>query len=231
MKRIIFGLMLVISFSQCATETKNTIISGTVQGLKKGQLLIQELNDTVLVTLDSIAVQGNADFKFSVDVQEPEVLYLALIFQDSVTPTKYIPFFAERGAVNIQTDLENFELDYAVSGSQNQTVWNEYRQLMRRYNEKKLDYIKEELSAMQSGNTSETENWRTQQQKLMTSRYLATVNFAKNHRDMAIAPYLMLLEIPDVNVKYHDTIYKLLSPEIKNSKYGNALESFILEQN
>jgi len=69
-----------------------------------------------------------------------------------------------------------------------------------------------------------------QREKLLRARYLATVNFAKNHKDMPIAPYLMLAEIPDVNLKYHDTIYKLLSPKIKNSKYGKALELFMNQQ-
>ena len=231
MKRVIFGLMMVMAFSQCTTENKNTVISGAVDGLKKGNLLVQELSDTLLVTLDSIHVEGNAHFTFNIDLTEPQVLYLALIFQDSVTQTKYIPFFAEPGIITVDTSLENYEVDYTITGSKNEALWNDYRQLMSRYKQRKLDYIKEELSAMQTGNVADIETWRVQQQKLMTSRYLATVNFAKNHQDMAIAPYLMLLEIPDVNPKYHDTIFKLLRPEIKNSKYGIALESFILQQN
>ena len=231
MKRVIFGLMMFMAFSQCTTENKNTVISGAVDGLKKGHLLVQELSDTLLVTLDSIHVEGNARFTFNIDLTEPQVLYLALIFQDSVTQTKYIPFFAEPGIITVDTSLENYEVDYTITGSKNEALWNDYRQLMSRYKQRKLDYIKEELSAMQTGNVADIETWRVQQQKLMTSRYLATVNFAKNHQDMAIAPYLMLLEIPDVNPNYHDTIFKLLRPEIKNSKYGIALESFILQQN
>lgn len=68
------------------------------------------------------------------------------------------------------------------------------------------------------------------QKKLLSSRYLATVNFAKNNHDLEIAPYLMLSEVPNANLKYHDTIYKLLTPKIKDSKYGKALESFIQQR-
>ncbi|MDB9783237.1 DUF4369 domain-containing protein, partial [Winogradskyella sp.] len=111
MKRVIFGLMMVMAFSQCTTENKNTVISGAVDGLKKGHLLVQELSDTLLVTLDSIHVEGNAHFTFNIDLAEPQVLYLALIFQDSVTQTKYIPFFAEPGIITVDTSLENYEVD------------------------------------------------------------------------------------------------------------------------
>ncbi len=99
-----------------------------------------------------------------------------------------------------------------------------------RYNDRQLELIQAELTASQNNKRSEAERIQMQREKLLRARYLATVNFAKNHKDMPIAPYLMLAEIPDVNLKYHDTIYKLLSPEIKNSKYGKALELFMNQQ-
>jgi len=40
----------------------------------------------------------------------------------------------------------------------------------------------------------------------------------------------MLSEVYDANVKYLDTVYKSLTPKIKDSKYGIALESFIQER-
>ncbi len=54
-----------------------------------------------------------------------------------------------------------------------------------------------------------------------------TVNFAMNHQEYELAPYLMLSEIYNSNTKYLDTVYKSLTPKIKDSKYGKALESLI----
>ena len=54
-----------------------------------------------------------------------------------------------------------------------------------------------------------------------------TVNFAMNHKEYELAPYLMLSEIYNSNTKYLDTVYKALTPKIKDSKYGKSLESFI----
>ena len=64
----------------------------------------------------------------------------------------------------------------------------------------------------------------------LSSKYLATVNFALNNKDKEVAPYLLLTEIYDANIKYLDTVYTSLTPKIKDSKYGTLLESFISER-
>ncbi len=40
----------------------------------------------------------------------------------------------------------------------------------------------------------------------------------------------MLSEVSNANIKYLDTVYVNLTPKIKDSKYGKALESFIIER-
>ena len=44
---------------------------------------------------------------------------------DSVTETRYMPFFAEPGKLTIHTSLKNFEYDQNITGSKNQMVWDE----------------------------------------------------------------------------------------------------------
>ena len=54
-------------------------------------------------------------------------------------------------------------------------------------------------------------------------KYLFTANFALNHKDFEIAPYLALSEIKDINLKYLDTIQKSMSPKVSKSLYGKQL--------
>ena len=61
-------------------------------------------------------------------------------------------------------------------------------------------------------------------------KYLYTVNFALNNKDSEVAPYIALSEIYDANINLLDTINKVLTPEIKASKYGKKLEEFIAER-
>ena len=48
-----------------------------------------------------------------------------------------------------------------------------------------------------------------------------------NNSDYEIAPYLVLSEAYDANIKYLDTVYHGLSPRVKDSKYGKELEAYI----
>jgi len=230
MRRLALALLAITGIYGCSNTQGNTLINGQIKGLNKGQLLLQKIDDTMLVSMDSLRIYASPEFSFSIDLTEPEVLYLALKFDDSITQTRYLPFFAEPGTLEIKTSLKGFGYDQTVTGSKNQNSWNEFKLLQGRYNDKQLELIQAELLANQNDNTEEIKRIQQQREKLLRARYLATVNFAKNHKDLALAPYLMLAEIPDVNVKYHDTIYKLLTPEIKNSKYGKALELFMNQQ-
>lgn len=222
--------LIALTLANCTNDSHTFQLEGEVMGLKKGTLLLQRLEDTSYTTLDSMVIDGKSQYSFSSVLAEPEVLFLTMRFSDSLRTEKRIPFFAEPHPMQITATLKNYELENKVTGSLNQEKWEEYQTLMARYNYRYLDLVQKQFDAMKSGNDSVIGAVEAQQQRLLGSRYLATVNFAKNHNDMELAPYLMLSEVYDAQIKYHDTIYSLLTQKIKDSKYGKAMESFIEER-
>jgi hypothetical protein len=62
---------------------------------------------------------------------------------------------------------------------------------------------------------------------LLKRRYLFTVNFALNHKQSEVAPYLALTELYNAKIKFLDTINNVLTPQVKASKYGKNLQQFI----
>ncbi|MEM7087885.1 MAG: DUF4369 domain-containing protein [Bacteroidota bacterium] len=232
MKHYFSVLALFILLASCGGDPSENsmLLSGEVRGLKKGNLYLQKVTDTAYVTLDSLIVDGTAIFSFSEEVTAPEVFYLTLTFQDSSNVIKRLPFFAEAGSVTVNTTLENYERDAQIVGSVNQEKLNQYKILMKRYNDKNLDLIKKGFDALKENNDSLVAANKLEQDKLLKNRYLAAVNFAINNGAYEVAPYITLNEIFDINTKYLDTIYTSLTPKIKDSKYGKALESFIKER-
>lgn len=224
---IIFGLFLLIG---CSSSEHEMNLTGEISGLRKGTIYLQKIDDTTLITLDSMKVDGKALFHFNAEIMSPEVYYITMQFADSLKTEKSIAFFAEPSEIIVNSKLENFEIESMVSGSVNHQKWEDYQQLMKRYKDKNLELIEQQFNALKDGKDSIAQAVEGMQRKLLSSRYLATVNFAKNNNDFEIAPYLMLSEVANANLKYHDTIYKLLTPKIKDSKYGKALESFIQER-
>lgn len=230
MRYFMYSLFAFVTLYSCDSSHSKMKLSGTIEDLRKGTVLLQKFDDTLFKTVDSVIINGEANFLFSVPIEHPEVYYLTMRLNDSLQTEKRIPFFAEASDIVFHSKLKNFEIESSIKGSINQEKWEAYRLLMKRYNDKNLELIEQQFNALKAGQDSLSEALKFQQEKLVSSRYLATVNFAKNHQDFEIAPYLMLTEVYDANVKYLDTIYKLLSPKIKDSKYGKALESLIIDR-
>lgn len=66
--------------------------------------------------------------------------------------------------------------------------------------------------------------------QLLRAKYLYTVNFAINNKELEIAPYLAVHEIYDVNIIFLDTIYGSLPKEVRKSIYGKALKDLLKER-
>ena len=205
-------------------------LSGNVKGLKKGTLLLQKIEDSSLVSIDSVGIDGDPNFTFVEEIQSPEMFYLYLRLKDGTLREDRIPFFAEPGEIIINTSLKKFGNDYIVRGSKNEQALDDYKKLMQRFADRDLDLIKEELTAQKEGSDSLLGTIKQKKMNALSSKYLATVNFALNNKDKEVAPYLLLTEIYDANIKYLDTVYTSLTPKIKDSKYGSLLESFISER-
>jgi hypothetical protein len=229
--RYILSLVIVfLSVISCTNDTEMMNITGTVKGLKKGTILFQKFEDTVLVTIDSVVVDGNSNFSFSDKVESPEIYYLYVRLKDGSLRDDRITFFAENSDINISTNLKNFGSAAVVSGSRNDSVFKEYLKLKNRYVTRNLSLIEERLKLDAVVKDSSAIKIEEKQRALHTSKYLATINFALNHKEYELAPYLVLSEVYDAKTKYIDTVYKALSPKIKDSKYGKELESFIINR-
>jgi hypothetical protein len=222
--------ILLFSLIGCATDTEMMNLSGTVKGLKKGTLLLQKFEDTVLVTVDSVVVDGTSDFSFSEKLTSPEIYYLYVRLKDGTLRDDRITFFAENKPMEITTNLANFGNAAVVKGSVNDSILKAYDKLKQRYVAKNLEYIEQRFKKNNRNNDSLEMELNQKQQALVSSKYLATINFALNNKENEVAPYLILSEAYNSNIKYLDTVYNSLAPKIKDSKYGKELESFIVKR-
>jgi len=227
MKRFLLTITILFIVQSCSNIENQMLLTGTVKGLKKGTLILQKIKDTLLVSVDSVIVNGVSSFSFSEIIESPEVYYLYVRLKDGSLQDDHIAFFAEPGEININTTLKNFEIDAIISGSKNQEQLTEYNKLMERYNNKNLDLIEQMFNAKKDRKDSLIMAIEKKQTKLLISRYLATVNYSLRINDFELAPYLMISQVYDISKKYLDTVYNTLTPKVKDSKYGRALESLI----
>ncbi len=216
-----------ILFTSCSPKENQMTLTGNVKGLKKGTILLQKVKDSLMITVDSIVINGNSDFSFSEIIKEPELYYLHIKLENGIVRDDRIAFFAESNEIIINTTLKNFEMDAKVSGSKNQEKFVEYNKIIDRYSDQNLELIEKGFIARQKGEDSLAFTIEKSQKSIISKKYLATISFALNNNDFEIAPYLMVSHVNNSRLKYLDSVYNNLTPKIKDSKYGKALESLI----
>lgn len=208
----------------------NLHLSGNVAGLKKGTIYIQKVVDSSLAALDTIQINGDSHFTSDLTIKSPEMYYLFLDRGVSNSLDNNLPFFAEAGTISIETSLDYFLADAKVKGSKNQEKYDEYKQVMARYNDIKLNLLEGKFKAYKNKNSKALDSIQVLENDNTKREYLYTTNFALNHKDYEVAPFVTLSYIANVNLKYMDTIQKSMTPKVAKSSYGKKLIQLFKER-
>ena len=205
------------------------IVSGNIDGLKKGTIYLQKQQDSIIVSIDSILVDGNSNFKLETEINEPDIYYLYLDKNDGDSLNDIITFFGNNGEINIKTSLKNFDSSYEISGSKNTELLQEYFSIIRKFNLQNLDLLEIFYKAQIENNQAKIDSVNTQIENLIKRKYLYTLNFATNNSEFEISPYLAVSQIADANQEFLLKLYDTLSEKIKDSKYGKILQTLTLD--
>ncbi len=233
MKKIVLAVIAVITLIACNKEgaaDANVHITGDVKGLSQGKLFLQRIQDSSLVIVDSIIINGDSKFESHIKLDSPEVLYLTLDRGQTNSIDNSLPFFAEPGNIKIETSLKAFFSEAKITGSKNQDLWMKFDSINKRFNDENLSLIEKRLKNEMKPNSITTDSIEKAYQKLLKRKYQYTVHFAVTNGSKEIAPYLALSEIADINTYYLDTIQKSMTPEVAKSKYGKMLNEYIKER-
>ena len=216
--------LIVLFLTSCTQTPKNSTVKGNIKGFQKGTLYLQHVEDDGFTTLDSLEMTSTTDFVLGCDLKEAELLFLSL---SKDVDAERISFFADKGHTTINTSLKRFKYDAQIEGGVQQQLLESYYKNIGRFKDQKLELIEAQLNAQKDGNSELAESLKVKMDKVVQRSYLYSINFAINNKDSEVAPFVAVSEIYDANVKYLDTINKILPPKIANSKYGIILEAYI----
>jgi hypothetical protein len=199
------------------------IVSGDVDGLRKGTIYLQKDQDSTIVSLDSIKITGDSNFKLSTKIDEPDIYYLYLDKDDGDSLNDIITFFGNKGEITINTSLSTFDSSYEVSGSKNSKLLREYFSIIRRYNLQNLDLLEIFYNAQINNNQKRIDSVNEKIENLIKRKYLYSLNFSITNSENEISPYIAVSQIPDANIDLLRKVYDTLPENIKASKYGKVL--------
>ena len=232
--RFLILLSALILITGCEPKPKNNIdkmiVKGRIEGLRKGKLYLQKIEDTLLVNIDSTLVKGMPNFSFEIPIETAEIFYLYLEKEDGDSLNDRILFFGEKGTIEINTLLKTFDSSAEIKGSKNQELLQEYLSFNKKFNEQNLELIEEFYKAQLKKNSKQRDSLQQNIDDLLRRRYLYTINFAAQNTDQNIAPYLALTEVYDANLSLLDTIAFKMTPKVRNSKYGIKFVNYLEER-
>ncbi len=213
----------------CNSDQNQMIVSGKVDGLRKGTIYLQKELDSTIVSLDSVKINGNSDFKLSTVIDEPDIYYLYLNKDDGDSLNDIITFFGNKGEININTRLSTFDSGYEISGSKNSELLREYFSIIRKYNLQNLDLLEIFYNAQINNNQKTIDSVNEKLENLIKRKYLYSLNFSITNSANEISPYIVVSQIPDVNIDLLRKVYDTLPEDIKVSKYGKVLMELTLD--
>ncbi|QNM86940.1 DUF4369 domain-containing protein [Polaribacter pectinis] len=225
MKKIIAVIAFSILVIACSSKKEgNMVVNGTIKGLKKGTLYLQKMQDTVLVSVDSIALLGSDKFTLTDNVDSPILYFLTF---DGNTTNKRILFFGEKGTITINDKVDQFGFAPEISGSKNQEVLDNYNIVRSKFQNERLEFIKKDFEAKKANDAALIAQLEKDYKNLTKRRILYTTNFAINNSDFEAAPYIGLTDMYDASLKMLDTVNNSLSERVKNSVYGKRFQEYV----
>jgi len=224
MKKLLPYIIVISLVISCGKSHQGTmLVKGNIDGLKKGTVYLQKFVDTLLTPVDSIQLNGESNFILADDIISPEMYYITI----NEVPNESLQFFGEKGEISINTRLEKFTYSAKITGSENQLLYKEYGDMIKKFNNQQLDFIKDKFIAQKDNDSEMALEMEKNEENLLKRKYLYTTNFALLHKDKEVAPYLALTELYYANIKLLDTVNNSLTKQVKLSKYGKKLDEFI----
>jgi len=221
----LFSLSFLIS---CGTSSKKAMhVTGTIDGLRKGTLYLQKVEDSALVSIDSFKIEKDKPYSLGDDIDSAEIYYLYLDKEDGDSLNDRIKFFGEKGEITINTLLKTFDSSAQISGSENQVLLEEYQSMLKRFNDKSLDLVKAYLEEDSLSLEQREAKFSKESKNLIRRRYLFALNYANNHADKEVAAYIGAYEVNDANPKFLNSLYSEMSENVKSSTYGVELSEYL----
>ncbi len=227
-KILLIVLSITIIYGCNNSESNNyMLVSGKIDGLRKGKLYLQQFVDSVFVSIDSTVVNNEFEFNLGTEIIEPDIYYLYLDKVDGDSVNDRIKFFGDTGEITINSRLITFDTNAEISGSKNQALMEEYRLIIRKFNLENLDLLEIYYDSQINGNNKRFDSVNDAIDNLIKRKYLYSLNFATTNSDYEISPFILTTEVPDANKELLKQVYDKFNNSIKVSKYGKLLMEII----
>jgi hypothetical protein len=219
---IVLSIIGTLLISCTSTPTTNSSIEITIAGLKKGKLFLEQIQDSTLVVLDTLRVTSEEKHRLQMNIEHPEFLIVRLDKEDNNPFNDRINVFADPGLTTIVTTRENFEKDAQIVSGSHHEEFERISKMLSDFDTKSLELY--QLSQEDEFlNPVAQDSLVTIARKNELRRYQYLVNYGLANPNSYLTPFVIVEQGDFLQEKWKDSIYNLLTEEIKVSTYGKQL--------
>ncbi len=211
---LLFTALALPAQKKTLAKGGNFTLSGTLKGLKKGtKLYLSHKYDNKAFT-DTI-VAAEEKFNFKGNTPEPNMYWIEVANK----PENVLLFFVDKGNVTIQGSLDAFE-HIEVKGGSTQEDYNTYTNIIKAADLKKAIMI-EALNKLQATNdTLKILEKLLEYQQIDNETANQMTTFIAAHPASAVSGYIIAFFPTEKTYTALDSIYSLLDPALRDTKYG-----------
>lgn len=216
---LIFSFFLMSSCSQGKNQDKdnngNLTVSGTVKNPQDGAILLQELQNNEMVTIDSVELTNKNDFQFAVAVSEPG--FYRLNFYGN----QYVNFILNDEDVEITADGQSAEGVAEVKGSRDTDHFYSVNAIMQDFQKEVQALELEFQQASMEGDEAKVDSLRKEYVKLDEKKSEKVKEAIDNMEDNSLsALYAVNFLDPEKDFPFFDKLAQKVEKGMPNSKYA-----------
>ncbi|MEA3316661.1 MAG: TlpA disulfide reductase family protein [Bacteroidota bacterium] len=220
MKKVLFSLIVLVFMFSCSQEPKYNI-NGTITGIEKGQLVMQQRIDGKWLSLDSANIE-NGKFHIEGSVEMPE--YYILRYSDTLKP---IQLFVENSDISINIDIDSLA-NTKIEGSKSNLVFDNFNTELEKYNLQMKNLYNEYMQASMSGDKEKVSEIEKAYMEVNEEQSEFMDSYVAKNANCVIAPFIVSrYMIHQLELTQLDSIVKLFDEGIAESKYVKKLNERI----
>lgn len=214
----IFSFFLITSCSQGKNQDNdnhgNVTVSGTVKNPQGGLILLQELQNNEMVTIDTVELDNKSAFRLTVATSEPGFYRLNLY------ENQYINFILNDEDVEITADGQSSDGVSEVRGSKDTDHFNDVNAIMQDFQREVQTLEIAFQQASMEGDDDKVDSLRKEYVKLDEKKSQKVKEAIDNMDNSLAALYAVNFLDPEKDFPFFDKLSKKVEQGMPNSKYA-----------
>jgi peroxiredoxin len=228
MKDLVYCVLVSIVISSCNSEVpfEGFIISGTIEDVKSGKVVLKKAVDMTFEDIDTATIEEGF-FKIKGKLESPEMLMLTINGN-----AMNIQLFVENEAIEIVANTSNPD-QTVITGSSSNTLYVEFGKGLQAKEEKMTQINQSFGPAAQTGDEKLMKELEDQFTQAMEGRKQYLIDFVKNHAASALSGFVAASYlIHESDVEMLQPIAASMTKNHPNSPYTRSmLERVTILQN